>query len=128
MKKKRILIIDDDIPLTQAMKINLEETGDYEVAVENNALNAIDTARSFRPDLVLLDIVMPDLDGGDVSARFRSDPLLNQVPILIVTALVSNEETGPDAVVSSGDGLMVAKPIQFEKLLRIMEEQLAKAA
>ena len=128
MKTKRILIIDDDIPLTQAMKINLEETGNYEVTIENDALKAVDTARSFRPDLVLLDIVMPDLDGGDVSALFRSDPLLAGVPILIVTALVSNQETGPDAVVSSGDDLMVAKPIQFEKLLQVMEEQLAKAA
>lgn len=128
MKKRRVLIVDDDIPLTQAMKINLEDTGDYEVMVENDSTQAIEVARRFRPELVLLDIVMPDLDGGDVSARFKSDPVLSGIPILMITALVSNDETGSDAVVSSGNDLMVAKPIQFEKLRQIMEAQLAKVA
>ena len=73
----------------------------------------------------LLDIVMPDLDGGDVSAQMKSDPMLADVPILMVTALVSNSETGSDDVVSSGDQLMVAKPIKFDKLVHAIESRLA---
>lgn len=127
MNKKRILIIDDDIPLTLSMKINLEDIGDYEVRVENSSLKAVSAAREFRPDLILLDIVMPDLDGGDVSARMKSDPMLADVPILMVTALVSNSETGSDDVVASGDQLMVAKPIKFDKLVHAIESRLAGA-
>lgn len=127
MNKKRILIIDDDIPLTFSMKINLEDIGDYEVRVENSSLKAVAAAREFRPDLILLDIVMPDLDGGDVSAQMKSDPMLAKVPILMVTALVSNEETGSDDVVASGDQLMVAKPIKFDKLVHAIESRLASA-
>lgn len=125
MNKKRILIIDDDVPLTLSMKINLEDIGDYEVRVENSSLKAVAAAREFRPDLILLDIVMPDLDGGDVSAQMKSDPMLADVPILMVTALVSNSEIGSDDVVSSGDQLMVAKPIKFDKLVHAIESRLA---
>ena len=127
MNKKRILIVDDDIPLTQSMKINLEDSGNYEVRVENTSLNAHAAAREFRPDLILLDIVMPGLDGGDVSALLKSDPLLKEVPVLMVTALVSNDETGGDATIASGDQMMVAKPIRFDKLTEAIENCLAAA-
>lgn len=127
MNKKRILIIDDDIPLTQAMKINLEASENYEVCIENISLNAHAAAREFRPDLILLDIVMPGLDGGDVSALLKSDPLLKDVPVLMVTALVSNDETEDDAMVSSGGHAMVAKPIRFDKLTEAIESGLANA-
>ena len=128
MQKKRILIVDDDIPLTQTIKINLEETGDFEVTVENDSREALATARDCRPDLILLDIVMPDLDGGDVSAQLKSDPLLKDVPVLIVTALVANSETGADPSISSGGESMVAKPVQFDKLKEAIESRLVGAA
>lgn len=128
MQKKRILIVDDDVPLTQAIKINLEETGDFEVTVQNDSREALATARECRPDLILLDIVMPELDGGDVSAQLKSDPLLKDVPVLIVTALVANSETGSESTISSGGEAMVAKPVQFEKLQEAIESRLVGAA
>ena len=125
MKNKRILMIDDDIPLTQSMRINLEDTGNFEVMIENQSNKAISTARAFKPDLIILDVVMPGLDGGDVSALLKSDPYLSNVPIIMVTALVSNDETGNESMVRSGDHLMMAKPIRFEKLLNAIEKSLA---
>jgi DNA-binding response OmpR family regulator len=127
MKNKRILMIDDDIPLTQSMRINLEDTGQFEVMIENQSSKAISTARAFKPDLIILDVVMPGLDGGDVSALLKSDPYLSNVPIIMVTALVSNDETGNESMVRSGDYLMMAKPIRFEKLLNAIEKSLAGA-
>jgi CheY-like chemotaxis protein len=127
MKKIRILVVDDDVPLTQSMKISLEDTGDFEVRVENKSFSALPAAREFHPDLILLDIVMPGLDGGDVSAELRSDPILCDIPVIMVTALVSNGETGADAAVSRGDRVMLAKPIRFEKLIQAIEEGLAKS-
>jgi len=125
MNRKRILIIDDDIPLSQTMKINLEATDDYEVLVEKKSSQALSAAREFRPDLILLDVIMPDLDGGDVSALLQSDPILHSVPVIMVTALVSNGETGSDLTVANGDTLMVAKPIRFEKLVAAIESGLS---
>jgi len=121
MNKTRILIVDDDVSLTQSMRINLEDTGEYEVRIENSSQKAIASARQFMPDLILLDVVMPELDGGDVSALLSSDPSLRKVPVILVTALVSNEETGSGATLSSGKQLMVAKPVHFDKLLLAIE-------
>lgn len=128
MNKKNILIVDDDIPLTQAMKINLEDTGNFEVIVENDSRNAIERATESRPDLILLDIVMPGLDGGDVSAQLKSHPMLKDIPVLIVTALVANNETGEGDAITSGGQAMVAKPVQFDKLTHAIEMSLAGAA
>jgi CheY-like chemotaxis protein len=121
MNTKRILVVDDDKPLTQALKINLEATGDYTVLVENRSAQAIATAREFRPDVILLDYVMPGEDGGDVSAKLHSDPLLKGVPIIMVTALISNSETGERGHSQRGGHMMVAKPIRVSKLIQCIE-------
>lgn len=125
MSRKRILIVDDDVPLTQSMRINLEETGDYEVEIVNDSIQAIKRAREFRPDVILLDVVMPGYDGGDVSAKLKGDPMLRDVPVLIITALVSNDETPGGSPVESGGQTMIAKPIKFENLVEVIESKLA---
>jgi CheY-like chemotaxis protein len=125
MEKKRILIIDDDVSLTQMLQLNLVDTGKFEVGVCNQALQALDTAREFHPDIILLDVVMPGLDGGDVDAQLKKDPFLRDVPVLIITALVSSEEVNENSVVESGDQVMLSKPIRFEKLLQAIESSLS---
>lgn len=125
MSKRTILIIDDDVSLTQAMKINLEDTGNFEVIVENDSRQAIGRAEEARPDLILLDIVMPGLDGGDVSAQLKAHPVLQSIPVLIVTALVANSETGGGDAIISGGQAMIAKPVQFDKLNHVIETTLA---
>lgn len=128
MEKKRILIVDDDIPLTKMVKINLEETGRYLVRVENQSTAALTAAREFNPDLIFLDYIMPGMDGGDVSSRLHEDPHLKGVPIIMITALVSNSETGDLGMVMRGGHMMVAKPIKMANLLRCIEKRLMEAA
>ncbi len=125
MKTKRILVIDDDRNLTDMVKINLVATGKYVVCVENRSSHAMSTAREFRPDLILLDYVMPGLDGGDISSSLHEDPLLKSVPIIMVTALVSNAEMGPDGTSPRCGHLMMAKPVKFQNLLTCIEQQIA---
>lgn len=125
MTKKRILIIDDEIGFTGMVKINLEATGHYEVRIENHSPIAVQTAREFRPELILLDFIMPEMDGGDVAAKLKEDPLLQSIPIVMVTALVSNKEMGPDGTFVSGGQLMMAKPISLPNLLHCLKAQLA---
>jgi len=123
MSKTRVIIIDDDVPLTQTMRINLVETGDYEVEIVNDSIQALKRAREFRPDVILLDVVMPGYDGGDVSAQLQEDRMLRDVPVLIITALVSNDETPEGAVVESGGQTMIAKPIKFDALVAAIESK-----
>ena len=102
MSTKRILVVDDEPGVTRNLKLTLESGGGYEVLSENHAANALTAARIFRPDLILLDVMMPDMDGGDVAARLRADPLLRDTPIIFLTALVSNEETDGHEMLSGG--------------------------
>jgi len=118
---KKILIIDDEVAFTDLMRMNLEKTGDFEIEVVNHSNLALRTAREFEPDVILLDIVMPGMDGGDLSAKFKEHPKLKDTPVIIISALVANDETADDAVAMSGDQIIVAKPVRMEKLRASIE-------
>src|SRR3954466_15107240 len=92
MEKKRILIVDDQKSITRLLKINLEQTNHYVVRTENQATLALAAAQEFGPDLILLDVMMPELDGGELAALFREDPRLKHVPIVFLTAAARKGE------------------------------------
>ncbi|MGA3181863.1 MAG: response regulator [Verrucomicrobiota bacterium] len=123
MTNKRILVVDDEPSVTRNLKLTLESSGGYEVAGENHPAHTMSAARSFRPDLILLDLMMPEMDGGEVAARLREDPLLRDIPIIFLTALVSNEETDGHEM-SSGDGIFIAKPVDIGELRKSMEKHI----
>jgi two-component system, OmpR family, response regulator len=80
-------------------------------------------ARMFRPDLILLDVIMPVMDGGDVAARLRADPLLRDIPVVFLTALVSNEETDGHEMVSGAETFL-AKPVDIGELKKTLEDHI----
>lgn len=121
--KKRIILVDDEEAVTRAMKRNLEATGLFEVMEINNPSLVIENARQFRPDLVLLDVMMPDMDGGDVAAAMEEDPQLADVPIIFLTGIVNKKEVGSSGSMR-GKHTFLAKPIKFEDLLACIDEQL----
>ena len=84
-ERRRILIVDNDPNTTHLVKVLLERTGHYLVLEENDATKAHQSARNFRPDLILLDVVMPETDGGEVAARVEADPELHNTPIVFLT-------------------------------------------
>src|SRR6267143_177875 len=75
-EKPRILIIDNNRDFTYSAKLALERTGRYSVWEENEPTSAHQTAQRVKPDLILLDIAMPETDGGEVAARIEADPTL----------------------------------------------------
>jgi CheY-like chemotaxis protein len=125
MMTKRIRVVDDEPSVTRNLKLTLESGGGYEVLGENNATNTLSTARAFRPDLVLLNVMMPGLDKGDVAARLRADPLLRDTPIIFLTALVSNEETDGHEM-SSGAETFLAKPVDIGELRQTLEDHIRR--
>lgn len=124
---KKILIIDDEAGFTELLKMNLERAGGFEVKIVNDSTTALATARSFAPDLILLDVVMPGMDGGDVQAAFQGDPALARVPVIMLTALVDSAELSEGAVAQSGSSVMLPKPVDLQLLLRVIDEFLAPA-
>ena len=89
MSKKRILVVDDEAALTRMVKLNLERTGNYEVRTENSGPMAIPAALEFRPDLMLLDVMMPGMTGDEIAAQLREDPALSHIKFIFVTAIVT---------------------------------------
>jgi len=124
---KKILLIDDEAGFTELLKMNLERAGDFEVQIVNDSTTALATARVFAPDLILLDVVMPGMDGGDVQAALQGDPALAKVPVIMLTALVDSAELSEGAVAQSGSSVVLPKPVDLQLLLRVVEESLAPA-
>ena len=90
--KKRILAVDDRASNTRLVKLYLERTNDYVVREENDPKAALAAAEQFQPHLILLDVMMPGLDGGDLAACFQASPKLKAVPIVFLTAAVTKGE------------------------------------
>jgi len=124
-EKKRILIVDDEISFARMVKLNLEKTGAFEVRTENKAGYALAAAREFKPHLIILDVIMPNMDGGDVSNQIKRDRNLRDTPIIFLTATVSKREAGEDGL-NSGGALFLAKPVSFETLVARINEHLPK--
>jgi two-component system, OmpR family, response regulator len=124
MSLKRLLLVDDEEPFTRLVKLNLEETGRYTVRIENDGAKALATAREFAPDLILLDVIMPDADGGEIAARIKADSALKTVPIIFLTAAVSQKELdGPSGMI--GGRMFIAKPVNKRSLIELIDQQLS---
>ncbi len=121
-EKPRILVIDDNCDFTYSAKFGLERTGRYSVWEENEPHRAHQTAQRVLPDLVLLDIAMPETDGGEVAARIESDPILHRTPVVFLTALVTKAEARSGLRIQGHPFL--AKPISIPELIAGIERNL----
>jgi two-component system sensor histidine kinase/response regulator len=125
-ERVRILIVDNDRDATHLVKVLLERTGHYLVLEENDAAKAHQRALNFRPDLILLDIVMPETDGGEVAARIEADPELKNTPIIFLTALVTRVEAKRGLNIQGHSFL--AKPVSIPELMSAITEHLSAQA
>jgi len=100
----------------------LEKISHYLVLEENDAAKAHESARDFRPDLILLDIMMPQIDGGDIAAQIDADPGLQRTPIIFLTALVTKAEAKAGLHIQGHP--VLAKPIDIPELINRIEENL----
>ena len=125
-KKKRILLIDDEPGFTRLLRLNLEATGSYDVRIENDGTKGLAVMKEFRPDLVVLDVVMPDVDGGERAAANKTAHGLKDTPILFLTAVVSKTELKSRGDVIGGHPFL-AKPVSIEDLTHKIEKCLRAA-
>ena len=120
--KKKILIIDDEVGITKMLKLALERTGLYEVSYENLGVNAITAVRTFAPQLILLDVNLPDVAGGEIMAQLKQSPSLKKIPVVFLTGMISNEEAQGGLTVVGRP--VVAKPVNMQKLQDCIEKTL----
>ena len=119
MNKKRILLIDDDRGFTNILRLSLPA---YEVSAENNPLRAVETAERFKPDIIFLDVIMPNLDGGTLAGELKEEPSLADVPVIFLTAIVSDNES--KSVARIGGYECLTKPIRHDELLHCIQRHL----
>lgn len=122
--KKRILVVDDELAMTAAIRRLLEHTGEFEVREENRGTHALIAARAFLPDLILLDVMMPDIDGGELAAEIRAIPRFREVPIVFLTALATKQEVSQHSLI--GGDRFLAKPLDSVDLINCLREELQR--
>jgi len=121
--KGRILLVDDNVNLTALLSKALSKSG-YETLSVNDSPRAVATVRQYQPDLILLDVMMPEMDGGDVLAELRSDFHLREIPVILLTALA--QEAGSLTGIGGGNCPLIGKPVELRVLIGEIERALGR--
>jgi two-component system, OmpR family, response regulator len=120
--RRKVLVVDDELQVARTLKLGLDVMAGYEVRIESRGEMALAAAREFRPDIILLDVVMPDKRGDDVLRELRGDPDLAAIPVAFLTAAERWHVAGdvePD--------LWISKPVMAGDVIRQIETRLAGA-
>jgi CheY-like chemotaxis protein len=122
--KPTLLVVDDDEDVLRALKVKLDRTGRYEVLTATGGKQALRQLRERRPDLIVCDIDMPDMDGGALAASLRQDPTTSTLPLVFLSGLVSPEDSALGAVAGWP---MLSKRSPIQDLIKQIDEMLPKA-
>jgi DNA-binding response OmpR family regulator len=122
---QKILVIDDEPEITDIVKAFLANAG-YQVTVENSPVNALEKAKILRPNLILLDIMMPFMDGYEVCSALKKDMSTRNIPVLFLTGKDASDDAGRGF--ESGGDLFVKKPFSCERLLQMVKMVLMSVA
>jgi CheY-like chemotaxis protein len=114
--ERRRLLVVDDVPQNRAMLVDLLEAVGFVVATAENGLDCLVLLESFKPDLIVMDVMMPVLDGNETTRRIRRMPSWADVPVIAVTAGASREDEAK--CLEAGANAFLAKPVEHDALLR----------
>lgn len=115
MSEKKILVIDDNSAWRYLVMHELQKKG-FETLSANNGIAGIETAKQNRPDLILLDILMPGIDGFETCRIIKKDPLLKNIPVIFITAKA--QKTDVILGLESGGTSYIVKPVKTEVILQ----------
>jgi excisionase family DNA binding protein len=120
--KRKVLLVDDDAELVELIGKVLDEDGRFEVRVAQNGFDAGMMVKEYHPDLIVLDVMLPDINGKEVCHRVRADPSLEDVRILCISGMVEEEKVQELRLAGADDFLH--KPFDIEVLIDRMCSQL----
>jgi two-component system, OmpR family, alkaline phosphatase synthesis response regulator PhoP len=115
MSKKRILVVDDEVDLVETVRFSLELEG-YDVLVAYNGEEALNQARKENPDLILLDLMLPKLDGYKVCRLLKFDERYKHIPILMLTAKIQEKDKATG--METGANEYITKPFEMDELMK----------
>jgi excisionase family DNA binding protein len=113
--KRKVLLVDDDVELVELMSKVLEEDGRFEIRVANTGFDAGMLVKEYRPDMIVLDVMLPDINGKEVCHRVRGDNTLEDVRILCISGMVEDDKIA-DLKLSGADDFL-HKPFEIEQLI-----------
>jgi CheY-like chemotaxis protein len=123
LRKAKILVIDDEEDICHFTKSVLERTGKFEVAVSTDSARGLALAKAEHPDLIILDVNMPNMDGGEIAQVLREFKSTCDIPIIFLTALLKKDEV-EDKAGKIGAHTYIAKPASAQELIEKIESAL----
>jgi CheY-like chemotaxis protein len=118
---KKILVVDDEEDV-QIYLGNILKRHNYNVIIAANGSSGLDLAKKELPDLILLDIMLPDIEGGDVASKLSEDPATRNIPVIFLTALMRKQEE--EKIMKTGKHYILAKPAMKEEILGLIRKVL----
>ena len=118
--RTKILIIDDEESFVTALKLNLEASGNFEVRIENRGSQGLNATRDFKPDMILMDIMMRDMAGPKVVESIRREADFKSTPIAYLTAAFASSDKAPGEKIISGLPV-IGKPVETKSLIDFIE-------
>ena len=118
-RKTKVLIVDDEIDFTHFLKLNLENTGRYKVFTASNGRDGVKAAQRKKPDILLLDIMMPGMDGFEVLEQIKGSVKTFEIPVIMLTA-VDNSECRSEAQ-GNFAGEYLVKPVPLDRLMSAID-------
>jgi len=115
---KKILVVDDEPVIVKMLETRLKAEG-YEVFTTHSGEEGLEQCKSLKPDTVILDIMMPDMDGNEVAAHMQEDSSLKHIPIIFLTAVIKPNEVPKDRKI--GGHYFLSKAFKMEELLEILK-------
>ncbi|MGP8154244.1 MAG: response regulator [Smithella sp.] len=116
-EKIKVLVIDDEVDFCYFVQKNLMQNGMFDVVVANKGKDGIKMAVNNKPDIILLDLFMPDMSGEDVADAFKRNIITAKIPILFVTALATDDDIAEGSENKIGNNYILPKPIRTKKLI-----------
>ncbi|MDD5730862.1 MAG: response regulator [Candidatus Omnitrophica bacterium] len=120
MDKKRVMIIDDEEGFALMLRVRLERVGNYEVMILTDAKDAIKHVHDFQPDVILLDLIMPKVNGLEARDILGSDPVAKDVPVIIVSGIDQSMDKSQAYKFGAVD--YIVKPVDDARLLDAVEK------
>lgn len=121
MRKKNLMLVDDEASLTRMLKLHLEDTGKYIVHEINDGTKAASAAKEIKPDLILLDLMMPNINGEDIAMELMGDAITSNIKLIFLSAknlVIDNSNKQLKSI------HFLNKPIKINTLLNVLDDEL----
>ena len=120
---KKILVVDDEADVLASLS-NILRRANYDVSLAATGKEAVELARSIKPDLIILDVLLPDMDGGEVASVLSEDAATKDIPITFLTGIIKQDEKYN--LTRTGKRYIVAKPVMVKELLAVIDQALSR--